>query len=150
MRGDPRTMQRDPRYADVVVDVADYLVERLAAARAAGVRDGALCADPGIGFGKLPHHNLALLARLPELVDRCGVPILVGPSRKTFIGAVLAHAEGASKPWPVTEREDGTLATVVWAVDRGASVVRVHDARSAAQAVRLLAVMDAIDAEAVA
>jgi dihydropteroate synthase len=150
MRGDPRTMQRDPRYGDVVVDVADFLVERLAAARATGVRDDALCADPGIGFGKLPRHNLALLARLPELVDRCGVPILVGPSRKTFIGAVLADAAGAPAPWPVTEREDGTLATVVWAVDRGASVVRVHEARSAAQAVHLLAVMDAIDAEAVA
>jgi dihydropteroate synthase len=150
MRGDPQTMQHDPRYDDVVAEVGDFLIERLAAARAAGIRDDAICVDPGIGFGKLPQHNLTLLARLPELVERCAVPVLVGPSRKTFIGAVLADASRSSSPLPVHERDDGTLATVVWALDHGASVVRVHDARSAAQAVRLLAVMDAIDAEAVA
>ncbi len=110
----------------------------------------ALCADPGLGFGKLGHHNLELLARLSELVARVGVPVLVGPSRKTFIGTVLADAAGESAPRPTDAREDGTLATVVWAVDRGASVVRVHDAGPAADAVRLLDVMWAIDAAAVA
>ncbi len=127
MRGEPRTMQTDPRYGDVVHDVGDFLLERLGAARAAGVESGALCADPGIGFGKTAHHNLALLARLSDLVERVGVPVLVGTSRKTFIGAVLADALPAGAP-PV-DRDDGTLATVVWAVDRGVGIVRVHAVR---------------------
>jgi dihydropteroate synthase len=150
MQGDPRTMQDEPHYDDVVREVGDFLVEQLGRARDAGIDDGALCADPGIGFGKLPRHNLELLARLPDLVERCAVPVLVGPSRKTFIGAVLADAAGTSAPLPASARDDGTLATVVWAIDRGARVVRVHDARSAAQAVRLIDVIDSIDAEAVA
>lgn len=150
MQGEPRTMQQAPRYHDVVVEVGDFIVERLARARDAGVAPEALCADPGLGFGKLRHHNLQLLARLSELVARVGVPVLVGPSRKTFIGEVLAAAAGESAPRPADARDDGTLATVVWAVDRGASVVRVHDAGPAADAVRLLDVMWAIDAAAVA
>jgi dihydropteroate synthase len=149
-KGNPKTMQREALYADVVSEVGDFLVEQLARARAAGVHDDALCADPGIGFAKLPRHNLELLARLPELVDRCGVPVLVGPSRKSFIGAVLGEGVAHAEPLALSARDDGTLATVVLAVDRGARVVRVHDARPAAEAVRLLSVMSAINEEAVA
>jgi dihydropteroate synthase len=142
MRGEPRTMQDAPTYADVVVDVGDFLVERVARARDAGIDAGSLCADPGFGFGKTAAHNLALLTRLGELVERVDVPLLVGTSRKSFIGAVLGDGERA--------RDDGTLATVVWAVDRGARVVRVHDAGAAADALRLLDVMSTLDAAAVA
>jgi dihydropteroate synthase len=149
MQGDPRTMQEDPRYDDVVDDVTSFLVGRLEAARAAGVRDDALCVDPGIGFGKLARHNLALLAGLPRLVERVGVPVLVGPSRKSFLGAVIAAATGTGTP-PPEARDDGTLATVVWSIDRGARVVRVHDVRPAVDAARLLHAMRGIDAEAVA
>jgi dihydropteroate synthase len=142
MQGDPRTMQDAPAYGDVVAEVGDFLVDRVARARAAGIADGALCVDPGFGFGKTAAHNLALLARLDELVGRVDVPVLVGTSRKSFIGAVLGDAPLA--------RDDGTLAAVVWAVDRGARVVRVHDAAAARDALRLLDVMSELDAEAVA
>ena len=149
MQGDQRTMQDDPRYDDVVDDVSAFLVARLDAARAAGLPDDALCADPGIGFGKHANHNLALLARLPELVARVGVPVLVGTSRKAFLGSVLASATGADVP-PPAARDDATLASAVWALDHGARVVRVHDVRPVVDAARLLHVMQGIDAEAVA
>jgi dihydropteroate synthase len=142
MRGEPRTMQRDPHYDDVVVEVGDFLLDRLAVARAAGIPNESLCADPGLGFGKTGGHNLELLARLGELVERVDVPVLVGPSRKSFIARVLGD--------DLVTRDDGTLATAVWAVDHGARIVRVHDAGAAADALRLLTVMAAIDAEAVA
>ncbi len=148
MRGDPRTMQLDPQYDDVVDDVSDFLVERLDVARAAGISRDALCADPGIGFGKTVLHNLTLLARLRELVDRVGEPVLVGTSRKSFIGSVIADARGTSTPPP--GRDDGTLATVVWAIDHGAALVRVHAVRPAVDAVRLWCAMQAVDAKAVA
>jgi dihydropteroate synthase len=142
MRGEPRTMQEAPRYDDVVEEVGTFLVERLADARAAGIASDALAADPGLGFGKTAAHNLTLLARLPELVKRVDVPVLVGPSRKSFIANVVGNG--------IRARDDGTLATIVWAVDRGARVVRVHDVGAAADALALLRVMDALDAEAVA
>lgn len=135
MQGEPRTMQHDPRYDDVVRDVVAFLGNRLDAARSAGIAEGALAVDPGIGFGKTVRHNLELLARLPEIVSAAGVPVLVGTSRKRFIGAVLDR-RGADLP--ADQREEGTLATVVWAIDRGARLVRVHEARPAAQAVQLL------------
>jgi dihydropteroate synthase len=147
---DPRTMQDDPRYDDVVDEVGAFLVARIDAARDAGVHADAVCVDPGIGFGKRVSHNLELLARLPELVDRVGAPVLVGTSRKTFIGRVLAEATGGTAPLPPDRRDDGTLATVVWAVDRGAAVVRVHDVEPAAHAVRLLTLMRSLDARSVA
>jgi dihydropteroate synthase len=142
MQGEPRTMQQAPHYHDVVTEVGDHLAARLERARAAGVDRASVCVDPGLGFGKTPAHNLALLARLHELVARVGVPVLVGSSRKSFIARVLGD--------DLTVRDDGTLATVVWAVDHGARVVRVHDSGAAADALRLLTVMDALDAEAVA
>jgi dihydropteroate synthase len=141
MLGDPRSMQDAPRYEDVVREVGDFLVERLDAARAAGIADAALAADPGIGFGKTVAHNLTLLARLDELVARVDVPVLVGTSRKRFLGAVLSDVAGAmGEPLP-EDRDDATLASVVWALDAGARIVRVHEARSAARAVSLLAAM---------
>lgn len=142
MQGEPRTMQHDPRYDDVVVEVGDFLHDRLAAARDAGIHGDALCADPGLGFGKTGAHNLEILARLRELVDRVDVPLLVGPSRKAFIARLLGD--------DIVARDDGTLATSVWAVDQGARIVRVHDAGAVADALRLLVVMEALDAEAVA
>jgi dihydropteroate synthase len=135
MLGGPRTMQADPRYDDVVGEIADFLVERLAAARAAGIAPAALMADPGIGFGKRVGHNLELLARLPELAARVAVPLLVGTSRKAFIGSALGD------PDP-TRRDEGTLATVTWALDHGAAMVRVHDVRAAARVAGLLHVME--------
>ena len=143
MQGEPRTMQHAPHYDDVVTEVGDFLVARLEAARAANIAPDALCADPGIGFGKTAQHNLTLLARLSELVDRVEVPVLVGTSRKAFIGSVLGGASADA-------RDDGTLATVVWAIDRGAALVRVHAVRPAVDAVRLLSEMRTIDAKAVA
>jgi dihydropteroate synthase len=134
MQGTPATMQDEPHYDDVVREVGDFLLARLDAARAAGVRDDALLADPGIGFGKTLDHNLALLAALPVLVARLGVPVLVGASRKTFLGTLTGGA-------PVDDREEATLAASVWAFDAGARVVRVHDAAPSARAARLLEVM---------
>jgi dihydropteroate synthase len=142
MQGEPRTMQLDPHYDDVVVEVGDFLVDRLARARRAGVETRALCVDPGLGFGKTGSHNLELLVRLGELVDRVDVPLMVGPSRKAFIARLLGD--------DLRARDDGTLAVAVWAVGHGARVVRVHDAGALADALRLLTVVAAIDAEAAA
>jgi dihydropteroate synthase len=138
MQGEPRTMQVDPRYDDVVAEVGDSLVERIDAARAAGIAPGAIAADPGVGFGKTVQHNLQLLAGLRALAERVQVPVMVGTSRKTFIGRLLARVTGAREDLPVDQREEGTLATVVWAVERGASIVRVHEVLPAVRAVRLL------------
>lgn len=140
MLGQPRTMQDDPRYGDVVADVGEFLVDRLDAARAVGVPDVALAADPGIGFGKTTEHNLTLLARLRELCDRVEVPVLVGTSRKRFLGQVL-HDTTAADRSDLEARDDATLATVVWALDHGARIVRVHAVRPAARAAALLAAL---------
>ena len=142
MQGDPQSMQNAPAYGDVVVEVGDFLAERVMRACDAGLDQSALCVDPGFGFGKTATHNLSLLTRLAELVRRLDVPVLVGTSRKSFIGSLLGGAPHA--------RDDGTLATVVWAVDRGARIVRVHDAGAATDALRLLDVMASLDAKAVA
>jgi len=135
MQGEPRTMQVDPHYDDVLVEVGDLLAERLDAAADAGIARESLMADPGIGFGKTGAHNLTLLAGTAALAERVGAPILVGASRKTFIGRLL----GLDDP---TARDDGTLATVVWALDQGASMVRVHDVRGATRAAALLSVLE--------
>jgi dihydropteroate synthase len=148
MQGEPRTMQAEPHYDDVVAQVGDFLADRVGAARAAGVPEGAIAADPGIGFGKTVEHNLRLLAGLPAIAERVGVPVMVGVSRKTFVGKVLARAGAASGDLPVDQREEGTLATVVWAVERGASIVRVHDVLPAVRAVRLLDALRAAEASA--
>ena len=132
MLGDPRTMQEQPVYDDVVVDVRDFLVSRADAARAAGVSDVWL--DPGIGFGKSLDHNLDLLANLDVLVAT-GYPVLVGTSRKSMLGTLAARAdgEGAAVP-PPTDRLEGSVATAVWALRQGAAMVRVHDVAATVRA----------------
>jgi dihydropteroate synthase len=133
MQGRPRTMQDDPRYRDVVGEVGDFLLGRAQAARAAGV--GEVWVDPGIGFGKTPSHNLELLRRLPELVA-LGFPVVVGTSRKSFLGALDRRPDGT--PAPVGERLPGSLATATWAMEHGARMVRVHDVAPTVQAATLV------------
>jgi dihydropteroate synthase len=135
MRGTPRTMQNDPRYDDVVAEVGAHLRTRVEAAVAAGVARSAILVDPGIGFGKTVDHNLGLLRALPSIAATAGVPLLVGTSRKSFLGKLLGGL-------PPEERDDATLATSVWAFEHGAAVVRVHDVASSVRAAALLAVME--------
>jgi dihydropteroate synthase len=130
MRGDPRTMQEDPRYDDVVEDVKAFLAERLAAAVAAGVAEERVWLDPGIGFGKTLEHNLELLRRLGELRE-LGRPLLVGTSRKSFIGRIDGSEVG--------DRLGGTIASAVLAQAAGADILRVHDVAEHAQALRVAA-----------
>ncbi len=128
MPGDPRTMQDDPRYDDVVDDVKAFLAERLEFAVSQGIGEDRIWLDPGIGFGKTLEHNLELLRRLGELRD-LGRPLVVGTSRKSFIGKV----DGSE----VSARLGGTVASSVLAVANGAEVLRVHDVREVSQALRM-------------
>jgi dihydropteroate synthase len=130
MLGEPRTMQSDPRYEDVVDDVKAFLETRMRAAVAAGVREERIQLDPGIGFGKTLTHNLELLRRLDEIVA-LGRPVVVGTSRKTFIGRLTGR--------DVTERVHGTVAANVLAYERGARVFRVHDVAACADALAVAA-----------
>jgi dihydropteroate synthase len=133
MQGSPGTMQDDPTYGDVVGEVGDYLMRRATAAVAAGIPPENICLDPGIGFGKTFDHNLELLARLGELAGR-GFPVLVGASRKRFLGTIL---EAAGIRTEAMERDPATAATVALAVAAGAAAVRVHDVKSAVQSARI-------------
>ncbi|HTZ09539.1 MAG TPA: dihydropteroate synthase [Acidimicrobiales bacterium] len=133
MRGTPPTMQDDPRYDDVVAEVHAVLRRRAARARRAGV--GEVWVDPGIGFGKTDAHNLALLRHLPELVAG-GDPVVVGTSRKGFLGRLAPGPDGA--PAPVAGRLPGSLATATWALAAGAGMVRVHDVAPAVEAATLV------------
>ena len=126
MLGEPRTMQDDPRYEDVVSEVKAFLEERLEFAVREGVAPERILLDPGIGFGKTESRNLELLRRLPELAA-LGAPIVIGTSRKAFLGRIMARAAGRAEPVGVAERLPGTLASNVLAYERGASVFRVHD-----------------------
>jgi dihydropteroate synthase len=126
MLGEPRTMQADPRYGDVVDDVKVFLEERLSFAVSAGIAEERIVLDPGIGFGKTAAHNLELLRRLDQLLA-LGRPLLVGTSRKSFLGRIGADAAGLSEPVPAGDRLAGTIATNVLAYERGASIFRVHD-----------------------
>ena len=119
MQGTPRTMQDDPRYGDVSREVSAFLLSRAAAAEAAGIDRGAICVDPGIGFGKRLEHNLALLAGIPRLAAS-GYPVLVGASRKRFLAEIL----GAIPPG---ERDAATAAAHVLAIAGGAAVIRTHN-----------------------
>jgi dihydropteroate synthase len=142
-RGHSRDMQALADYDDVVTDVRDELHARVDAALAAGVDPGALVVDPGLGFAKTAAHNWALLAHL-DVLHTLGLPILIGASRKSFLGRLLADADG--NPRPVAEREAATLATTLLAADAGAWGVRVHDVRGSVDA---LAVRAAVRAAAV-
>lgn len=137
MHGEPRTMQQAPAYTDVVKEVCAFLLERARAAEAAGVPRANIALDPGIGFGKLPDHNLALLRNLGE-IRRLGYPVLVGASRKQFIG--LLTREGEEIPSP-QDRLEGTLAAHLVARERGADIIRAHDVRAHRRA---FAIADAI------
>jgi dihydropteroate synthase len=119
MLGEPRTMQEAPRYDDVTDQVKAFLEERLAFAVAAGIAEDRVMLDPGIGFGKTAAHNLELLRRLDELVA-IGRPIVIGTSRKSFLGRITGRDDPA-------QRLPGTIATNVIAYERGARVFRVHD-----------------------
>jgi dihydropteroate synthase len=137
MQGTPRTMQADPRYDDLLGEVRAGLETAVAAAEAAGMPSEAVCVDPGIGFGKTVGHNLTLLRRLDAL-RTIGRPLLVGPSRKSFIGALLDDL-------PPADRLEGTLAACVMAVAAGAHIVRVHDVAAVRRAVRVAeAIRDAV------
>ncbi|MFB3891526.1 MAG: dihydropteroate synthase [Phycisphaerae bacterium] len=119
MLGEPRTMQQSPAYKDVVAEVREFLRGRIEAAVAAGVRRGNIIVDPGIGFGKRLEHNLALLAGVGRLAE-LGCPVMVGPSRKRFIGELTGQSEPA-------RRISGTVAACLEAWRRGATIFRVHD-----------------------
>jgi len=138
MLGEPRTMQRDPRYEDVVDEVRAFLEERLEFAVAAGIPEQRIMLDPGIGFGKTLAHNLELLRRLSELAG-LGRPLVVGTSRKGFLGVLGARAHGHEQPLEPTRRLPGTIATSVLAFERGASVLRVHDVAPVAEALAVAA-----------
>jgi len=129
MRGEPRTMQVNPEYEDVVGEVRAFLKERIAVCEAAGIQRQRLLADPGFGFGKSPEHNLTLLRRL-EAFTALGVPVLAGLSRKSLIGHVLGR--------PVDERLAGSIALAVLAATRGARILRVHDVAETVDAVRMV------------
>lgn len=127
MQGEPRTMQDDPRYDDVLAEVRDFLLERAEAAMAAGVARERISLDPGIGFGKRLEHNLALLRALPQLRS-FGFPLVLGVSRKRFIQAIQSSATSSE------DRLGGSIAAALWGARCGADVIRVHDVRETVQA----------------
>ncbi len=129
MQGEPRTMQQQPRYDNVVKDVRDFLEQRLAACQQAGIARDRIVLDPGFGFGKSLQHNLELFRELPQL-QVSGQPLLVGVSRKSMIGAVLDI--------PVAERMAASVALAGLAVWLGASIIRAHDVRETRDAVRMI------------
>jgi dihydropteroate synthase len=139
-KGTPADMQRDPHYDDVVREVREFLEQRGSQARALGVTE--VYIDPGIGFGKSVRHNLQLLASLPELVAT-GFPVLVGTSRKSFIGHLGAGGSpdgrvGDVAPLATDDRLEGSLASAVWSMACGVAMVRVHDVAATVQAARLI------------
>ncbi len=129
MQGEPRTMQLDPRYDDVVADVARFLEERLAFAVSQGIAEESICVDPGIGFGKTVEHNFELLRRLDELVA-LGRPVVVGISRKSSLGKLLGDPDAK------TGSTAASVGAAVAAYERGATVLRVHDVREHVEALR--------------
>lgn len=132
MQGQPRTMQQQPEYNDVVADVKDFLQQRIAACEAAGINKGNIILDPGFGFGKTLQHNLSLLKHLDDFRD-LNYPLLVGVSRKSMIGSVL-NVE-------VNDRLSGSLAAVVLAYTRGASIFRVHDVKPTVEVLEICTAM---------
>jgi dihydropteroate synthase len=132
MQGEPRTMQVDPTYDDVVSDVKAFLEARLRFAVDAGIAEDRICLDPGIGFGKTMEQNFELVRRLPELAA-LGRPVMVGFSRKSSLGRVLGHVEAKTGPLPAS------LAAAVTAYERGATILRVHDVREHVEALTVAA-----------
>jgi dihydropteroate synthase len=138
MRGSPATMQQDPRYEDVAEAVSVYLGARLAELKGQGLDAETMVLDPGIGFGKTVDHNLQLLARL-DVLARHGRPVLVGLSRKSFLGKLTGREAG--------DRLAGSLAGLVYAALRGAQILRVHDVKESVDAVKVLAALKQEDAK---
>jgi dihydropteroate synthase len=136
MLGEPRTMQVDPRYSDVVSEVAAFLEERLRFAVDAGIPESRICLDPGFGFGKTVEHNFELLRRLGEIAA-LGRPVLVGLSRKRSLGRVLGDPEATTGPL------SASLAAAVTAYERGATILRVHDVRETVEALTVAAAVSA-------
>lgn len=128
IQGTPRTMQLAPHYDDVVDEIRQWLQERVQLAEASGIAPERIIADPGIGFGKTTAHNLEILKRL-DAFRKLGKPMLIGTSRKAFIGNVL--------DLPLEERGEGTVATVCWAIAHGADIVRVHDVKTVSRVARM-------------
>lgn len=118
MRGDPATMQNSPNYGDVVAEVANFLATRVAAVEAAGIERGRICIDPGFGFGKTGNHNMTLLRELGKFTD-LDLPVMFGASRKSTLGSLTGRS--------VNDRVHASVAAALLAVERGASIVRVHD-----------------------
>ena len=136
MKGEPATMQLDPVYDDVVDEVCAFLAERAAEAAKAGVAE--IWVDPGFGFGKTLQHNLTLLAQLDRVVA-LGWPVVVGTSRKGMLGRILADSDGVADPVDSDDRLAGSIASEVWAMHRGAAMIRAHDVRAAVQASKVVA-----------
>jgi dihydropteroate synthase len=137
VQGEPATMQDSPTYVDVVREVRDVLVDRAEMARAAGVPE--VWIDPGIGFGKTHAHNLTLLAHLDDFVAT-GHPVLIGTSRKAFLGQLIGRSDGAGAPAAaVDDRLEGSLATATWAMACGVRMVRAHDVRATVHAAQVVA-----------
>jgi dihydropteroate synthase len=133
IKGTPKTMQLDPHYEDVILEIKEFLKESIKKAESEGVHPDSIVIDPGIGFGKKLNHNLEIFRRLREL-EELGKPILVGPSRKSFIGEILGV--------PVSERLYGTLGAVAYCALKGVHIVRVHDVKAVRQ---VLDIIDAIE-----
>ncbi|HUE90636.1 dihydropteroate synthase [Pseudomonas sp.] len=136
MRGEPTTMQQNPQYADVLVEVRDFLAERMAACATAGIAVERLILDPGFGFAKTLEHNLSLFKHM-ELLHGLGRPLLVGVSRKSMIGKVLGHEVGG--------RLYGSLGLAALAITKGAHILRVHDVAETIDVVRMLAAVEAAE-----
>lgn len=130
MQGLPENMQINPKYQDVVGEVARYLKERAAECIAAGIAPQRITLDPGFGFGKNLQHNIALMRHLPELMAETGFPLLIGVSRKRMIGELTGEAD-------VAERVHGSVAAALVSVARGAQIVRVHDVKATADALKV-------------
>ena len=130
MQGLPETMQNNPQYQDVVSEVAGYLKTRAQACQAAGIRSERIVLDPGIGFGKNLQHNIQLMRHLPDLKTQTGLPLLVGVSRKRMIGEITGEAEPA-------QRIHGSVAAALYAAERGTAILRVHDVKATADALKV-------------
>jgi dihydropteroate synthase len=135
-QGSPATMQRDPQYAAVDVEVKAFLATHADAAERLGIDE--VWIDPGIGFGKTAAHNLSLLHHLDELVA-LGWPVLVGTSRKSFLGGLTGRSAGLDGPTPADDRLEASIATATWAMSQGARMVRVHDVLPTVQAAKVVA-----------
>ena len=141
MQGAPRTMQQDPAYDDVVIDVKAFLADRVRAAVAAGIAHCRLIVDPGFGFGKTLQHNLLLLAALASF-EELGLPVLVGLSRKSMIGNLTGRA--------VDQRLAGSIVMAALAVERGARIVRAHDVEATVDALRIVAALGSVESRGIA